>query len=447
MKNKNLIDKIEQFLVEYNLVGSKNNLSVAFSGGFDSMSLLHCLILLRKKYNFNLFAFHLNHNWRGEESLKEAMHCAKFCNQHNVTFYTETLDEKEKHTETRARELRYEFFEKAIEKYDINALFTAHTKSDTSETLVYRIIKGTGIKGLQGISPKLGKIYRPMLDISRQEVEQYCKDNNLQPNNDSSNAKNDYSRNFIRNEILPKFSKINQNYENSINSLSILAFEEEQIIKEYINSIGIYDIDGYIKTPIFSTLSIYLKKRIIYELFVKYDFEYTQQRILNTLKFIDENTNSKSGKKCSIDSFHWLFVNSEKIYVIAKTDKITDEIPITKEGSYQIGNYIFNIKKCDKIPDKFPQDCEFKAFVNIGKEFNFTLRTRRNGDIIQPLGTKGTMKLKKYFISKNIPQHKKDNVILLCKSSEIFWASGFGISEKIKVVNNCTHVIELCNKD
>ncbi|MBR1680736.1 tRNA lysidine(34) synthetase TilS, partial [bacterium] len=209
-------NKIEKFLIDNKLTASENIIAVGFSGGYDSMVLLDIIKELSKKYNFKTIAAHLNHNWRAKEALKEQENCEDFCKNNNIEFYTETLDANEKHTETRARELRYEFFSRVIKKYNANALLTAHTKSDTAETIVYRLIKGTGIKGLQGISPKLGKIYRPMLDISRKDIEQYCKKNNLNPNCDSSNEDLKYSRNFIRNRILPSFNKINPQAENAI---------------------------------------------------------------------------------------------------------------------------------------------------------------------------------------------------------------------------------------
>ena len=369
------------------------------------------------------------------------LNCKNYCKNNKIEFYTETLSKDEKHTETRARELRYEFFNRVIDKYNADALLTAHTKSDTAETLIYRLIKGTGIKGLQGISPKLNKIYRPMLDISRDEIEKYCKNNNLEPNRDSSNTNNKYARNYIRNKILPLFNEINPQYESALNSLSLLAFEEEQIIKEYIGSLNVYDNDK-IKTDVFKHLSKYLQKRIIYEIFVKYDFEYTQERVENILDFIYKNINSKSGKKTSINSDNWLFVSSKNIEIIGKINKNKTEINVKKEGKYKFGKYEFAISKYDKMPTKFPKDSDFKAYVEL-KEINFTLRTRKNGDIIQPFGSNNQTKLKKYLINKNIPQHEKDSIILLCKDNEILWVSGYGISEKVKVVNKCTHVLTL----
>ena len=406
------------------------------------MVLLDILNKLSKYYNFKLLALHLNHNWRGKESENEAQNCAQFCASKGIEIYTETLDVNEKHTETRARELRYQFFNKAIENLGITALFTAHTKSDVTETLIYRLIKGTGIKGLQGISPKLGKIYRPMLNISRIEIEKYCKKNGLKPNIDSSNNNNNYARNFIRNEVLPKFKQINSNYEEALHSISVLALEEEQIIKEYIKSLNLYENDKILSQK-FKNLLPQMQKRIVYEIYVQYEFEYTQERILNTLNFINENITSKSGKKCSIDATHWLFVSEKHIEVLSNQTKNEKVLKITSEGSYKFSNYEFSIKKCEDKIKNFPKDSDFKAYIELKEPIKFELRTRRNGDRITPLGTKGGMKLKKYLISKKIPQHEKDKIILLCKEGKILWVSGYGIAEELKVVNKCTHVLTL----
>ena len=277
---------------------------------------------------------------------------------------------------------------------------------------------------------------------TRSEIEEYCKQNGLNPNFDSSNNNNNYARNFIRNEVLPKFKQINSNYEDALNSLSILAFEEEQIIKEYIKSLDLYENDKILSQK-FKNLSTQMQKRIVYEIYVKHDFEYTQERILNTLKFINENITSKSGKKCSINATHWLFVNEKHIEVLTNQIKNTNVLKITSEGTYKFGDYEFSIKKNQEKFQKFPNDSDFKAYIELKEPINFELRTRRDGDRITPLGSKGEMKLKKYLISKNIPQHEKDKIILLCKEGKILWVSGYGLCEDLKVVNSCTHVLTL----
>ncbi len=439
-------NKIEKFLKEYDLLDENRTLIVGFSGGFDSISLLNILKELSNSHTFRLIACHLNHNWRAEESKQEAKNCENFCKKNGIEFYVETLDATEKHTETRARELRYQFFNRVIEKFSADGLLTAHTKSDTAETLIYRLIKGTGIHGLKGISPKLGKIYRPMLDISRKEVENYCQQNNLKPNNDSSNADNKYSRNFIRNKILPLFSKINNEYEEAVNSLSKLAIEDEEIVCEYLKKLNIIN-ENKIATNIFKKQSYAVQKRTIYDYFAKNNIEYSEEKIVNALKFVNENITSKSGKKHSLNSTQWLFVNIEIIEIITKSDKNEDIIEISKCGEYEFGSYIFSIQECTTLPEKFPQDKEMCSFVDLTDIKNLTIRTRRNGDIIQPLGSKSTTKLKKYLMNKNIAQHLKDSLILLCTNNEVLWVGGIGLSEKIKVVKNCTHVITLKKKD
>ena len=228
----NIIEQtVKNFLEKYNLDKPKNVYIVAFSGGFDSMCLLNCLKIITKN---KIVAIHLNHNWRGKESDNEEQNCKDFCKKIGVEFYSEKLPKSVSPTETEARNIRYAFFEKCAKKFNSNIIFTAHNKNDNAETLIYRIAKGTGIKGLEGIAPKRDIYYRPLLGISRCKIENYCADNNLTPNNDSSNTDIIHKRNLIRNDILPLLVKINPNVTDSLNSLATCAKEEEQIIAEYI---------------------------------------------------------------------------------------------------------------------------------------------------------------------------------------------------------------------
>lgn len=149
-----MIEVVENFLDEFDLKNPENTLLVGFSGGYDSLCLLDILNGLSQKYGFKLVALHLNHNWRGEESLQDELNCKDFCTKMNIEFVSETLESDGPKTESVAREARYNFFLKHAKNYPNPAIFTAHTQSDNAETIIYRIIKGTGVKGLQGILPK-----------------------------------------------------------------------------------------------------------------------------------------------------------------------------------------------------------------------------------------------------------------------------------------------------
>ena len=415
-------EQVQNFIKKYNLTGT---FLVAFSGGYDSM----CLLDVLNKMGYNIIALHLNHNWRGEESLAEAKNCENFAKKNNIEFYTETLPDNIKKNETSAREARYEFFKNCAIRFNSNVVFTAHNFDDNAETILYRIIKGTGTYGLEGICENRDIFYRPLLTISRKTIEHYCKENKLTPNNDSSNLNTNYKRNFIRHKILPLMKEINPNVVDAINSMSEIAKENNQLINHYLSN----DLLTTTKTE---------QKHIIYKLLKDYNIDYDKKKIEEILTFINENKTSKSGKKLSLTTNLWLFVNDKKVELIPQTIKNDCELKIKEIGEYKFDNKTFSIKPFVENEIIYPKDNEFKALIEIDK-IDFTLRYRNDGDFIKPLGNKGTQKLKKYLNEKKIPQHQKDNIALLTQNNEVLWVSGFGISENLKVKTRPTHIIEL----
>lgn len=438
-------ETVKSFLQKYDLDKPDLTYLVAFSGGYDSMCLLHALKKITKN---KLIALHLNHNWRGEESDTEEQNCKDFCASLGIEFYCEKLSADISHTETAARNARYDFFDKCAKKFNSKVIFTAHNKNDNAETLIYRIAMGTGISGLQGISPRRDIFYRPLLEIPRAEIEKYCTQNHLNPNNDSSNSDTKYKRNFIRQQIMPALNKINPDSMDKINTLSDVAKEETEIIEEYLKIVTDKISDkNKINTKKFLNLSPAVQKRLIYNLFIKYNLDYDRTKILNILEFIHENSGSKSGKTCSLSENLWIFVSHETIEIITCSDFKIPSIRITKEGKYETSTYIFEIEKFEKEVRKFPKDSEGIAYVNLPSPLDFELRTRLDGDIIQPLGMKGSQKLKKYLNEKKIPNHQKDKLLFLAQDNEILWAINSGISDKIKVTSKPTHRLTFYTKE
>jgi len=431
---------IKSFLEEYELDKPDLIYLVAFSGGFDSMCILDCL---RRLVRNRIIAIHLNHKWRGEESDREETNCKNFCKTIGVEFYSEDLPPEIPHTETAAREARYEFFEKCAKIFQSRTIFTAHNKNDNAETLLYRMAMGTGINGMQGISEHRKIFYRPLLSIPRSEIEVYCKKNNLNPNSDSSNTDTKYKRNFIRQKLLPQILEINPNAIEAINSLSQIAQEETKIINEYLKIIlNKITENGKIKTKKFLSQSLEVQNRIIYDLFIRYNLEYDRKRIQAIHDFINKNQNSKSGKTCSLTDNLWIFTSEKYIEIITKDKITTPNILITKEGRYENNGYIFELEKFEKPIKRFPQDNENTAYVNLSRlnsDLPLEIRARQDGDFIHPFGAKGSQKLKKYLNAKKIANHEKDTLLFLVQEKEILWAIGLGISDKIKVTDKPTH--------
>ena len=442
---KQIHKTIKSFLEKYDLNKSDLVYLVAFSGGFDSMCLLHAL---KKSCKNKIVAIHLNHKWRGKESDIEELNCKNFCQDLKIEFYSEELPQEVAKTETAAREARYKFFENCAKNFNSKVIFTAHNKNDNTETLIYRICTGTGIAGLQGITEQRGIYYRPLLDTTRKEIETYCSENNLTPNNDSSNSDTKYKRNFIRAEVLPNLEKVNPTAIDSINSLSEIAREETEIIEEYLKILSDKITEnGKIKTKKFLKLSENIQKRLIYNLFIQNNLDYDRKKILNIYEFIRENANSKSGKTCSLTEKLWIFVSEENIEIINDNKVLTPYFYITKEGKYENNGYIFEIEKFEKEVRKFPKDSDCCAYVNLKNlPLEFEIRTRQDGDIIKPFGLNGTQKLKKYLNEKKIPNHEKDNLLFMTQFNEVFWAIGLGISDKIKVNSKPTHRLAFYKK-
>ena len=263
-----MIKSVKNFLKKYDLYTPEKTFLVGFSGGYDSMCLLDILRRISEKTNFRIIALHLNHNWRPTESKFEQENCENYCKRNNIEIVVETLSDDVPKTETAAREARQKFFKKYYKKYNADGIFLAHTKSDNTETILYRLTKGTGVKGLCGIlsSSKLDDcdVFRPLMNFSRSDIMRYCTVNKLAPNNDSSNFNTKYARNFIRHQIISELKTINPKIDDVFSNLSQIALSEQNIIKEYLSNIKQdIEIDGKINTAKFISLSKDVQNKLI----------------------------------------------------------------------------------------------------------------------------------------------------------------------------------------
>lgn len=444
-----MINRVIEFLRKYEL--QDKTIIVGFSGGYDSMCLLDILSKIKTLPEFaemTIISAHFNHNWRGEESLKEQEVCRIFSSAKGVEFYTKDAPKGLKKTENDARIARYEFFEEAYEEYDADAVFTAHNKDDNAETVLYRIIKGTGIVGLKGISEKRHYFYRPLLTTRRSEIVDYCNENNLAPNNDSSNSNIAYKRNYLRLNVIPALEKINENVKDALNTLSAVASSENEIIDEYLKTIrpNVFRDERIISSE-YKKLSKPVKLRLLHEYIQKLDLDYDFKKISELYDFIEANINQRNGSTMSLASAKWLYADEKFVEKIPRSnaeEKEVIEVLIPSEGEYVVGNKKFSLRRHnEKDLFVFPEATANFAYADFSNiQFPLTLRTRKDGDIITPFGMKGTMKLKKYLNSKGVPRHNRDKILLLCKDNEVLWVLGAGISDKIGVKGIPTHVIE-----
>lgn len=228
---------LQKFLKSFSKVVKKDDtLIIAASGGIDSMVLLDLVMKHHKREK--IIIAHFDHCLRGAESDGDRESIAKFCEKNNLTFESEKLDiaklakEEKKSIENTARTYRYEFLARIAKKYGAKYIFTAHHSDDRIETAIFNLIRGAKLGGIHALSDRSGKILRPLLNISKEEIRAYAGENNILFREDSTNTDTDYQRNYLRHEILPKFETINPEYRRALSNF--IDYTEE--LKSWIDA-------------------------------------------------------------------------------------------------------------------------------------------------------------------------------------------------------------------
>ena len=236
-------EKVLETIKKYNLIQSNDKLVLGVSGGPDSMCMLDTLLKIKKDesnpLNFEIIVAHVNHMIR-QEAKDDERYVEEYCKKNDIEFYKKSIDVKEMANnkkigvEEAGREARYTFFDEVLKKVGANKIAIAHNKNDNAETVLMNLFRGTGVSGLKGILPCNGIYIRPIIECERKDIEEYCEKNNLNPRIDKTNFDTLYTRNKIRNVVIPYLIKeVNPNIVEGINRLSELICEEE----EYFNKI------------------------------------------------------------------------------------------------------------------------------------------------------------------------------------------------------------------
>lgn len=233
IQQRSLKYKVQRTIKENNLISPGEKIVVAVSGGADSICLLNVLLELRNKLGFELSACHYNHKLRAKEGDRDAEFVKKNCSDNSIEFiYGEAPKTNSYKNEEQAREARYRFFEKILNQGRGDKIATAHTANDSAETFLLRLVRGSGLNGLRSIPLQRKNFIRPLLSLSRDEIESYLKDKNLSHTIDNTNFDTKYSRNFIRHKIIPLLLTLNPKLISVLMKTSNLIEEDYELINE-----------------------------------------------------------------------------------------------------------------------------------------------------------------------------------------------------------------------
>lgn len=270
-----LKEEVLKTIKTYNLIEKNDKIVIGVSGGPDSICLLHLLYSLQEKLKFEIVVAHINHQIR-EVADSETEYVKDFCKKLGIECFVkkenilELAKKQKKGTEEVGRQVRYDFFEEVAQKTEANKITTAHNANDRAETVILNILRGSGISGLKGIEAmRDNKYIRPLILTNREKIEKYCEENNLNPRIDESNLESIYSRNKVRNIVIPYIKKeFNQNIIQTINRLSDVATDEneylQKLTKEKYNEISSIENETIVlNLKKFNQLELVIKRRLI----------------------------------------------------------------------------------------------------------------------------------------------------------------------------------------
>lgn len=457
-----MIDKVRDIIKKYGLIDKGDRIVVAVSGGADSICLLHILYVLKEEFDLQLYAAHLNHNFRGIEAQMDAQYVANFCEELDIICFIKSVNapkyarEHGLSDEEAGRILRYEFFEEILDKVGANKVAIAHNQNDQAETVLMRLMRGTGIQGLTAIHHERGYIIRPLLDISRKAIEDYCFINKLSPRIDKTNLEPIYHRNKIRLELIPYIEKeYNPNIVENLARTADILRKDSDFIEEYARDkyreLKIDNDRDYIALDINDVNKLHpaLQSRI-FRLVAE---DLVGKREVLEYKHIQSTTElmerGETGKKILLPMGIIVRISYDRIIFTTREDEEDEKIfyyKLPSDGSIYIEDIdaTINIKIRDRSEIKgISRDKYIKSFDYDKIESDLNIRNRREGDRFWPLGLTGTKKLKDFFIDYKIDREERNRIPLICDGDEIMWVIGYRISEKYKITDDTKKILVL----
>ena len=444
-----MLNEIKKFLVENIKDLNKKTLAVAYSGGIDSQTALHIIYTLKRELGFNLIIVHINYNLRGAESKEDESFARNIAKKYNLKIYIKEIKEgsyNKKNIQNEARKDRYEFFEELYKKNIFDYLIIAHNKDDFAETIIYRMIKGAGADIYNCLKKKNDYILRPLLDFYRTDIENYAKENNLKYREDSSNKKNKYARNKIRNLIIPLLETINKKSKDNIIKFSKRIYLENAFLRKKINNIYRKNLinKNVINIENIKNLNKIFLNRIVIKFLSessKNEIEINENRILEIIKIIKSK---KSNSILRLDNFN-LIKEYDKL-IVEKIEKKENEkiyLKIEEDGIYKFAGKKINFKTIEN------KNINYKEKLYIKCDYPIIVRQRKNADFLLSYPNGEKKFLRKIFIDSKIPLRKRNSIPIIENSNNEIIAIYLKpyavnrISKKNKITEKDKYIIEI----
>lgn len=445
-----MMKKVLDFVNKNKILEHGDSVILGVSGGADSVCMLHLLNSIKEDLGIELTVVHVNHGIRGIEAEQDAEfveHISKELGVECKIFHIDvpSIARNRKISEEEAGRIeRYAVFESVAQEIGANKIAVAHNLNDNSETVLFHLFRGSGLKGMTGIPVKRGKIIRPLLCLTRKEIEEYLEKHRLDYCIDSTNKETEYSRNKLRLEILPYIkeninSKAEEHIVNTAQSLrEVYDYIEYQTDEAYEN---------YVKNNIILNEAKDLPSVILKEVVRRWIFNNTGSLKDITATHIDmviSLLHNSVSKKIEIPCSFTIKKGYQGIELGEGEEpkKKIGQVLLEDNKINQVENFFVSVEESSINKENVP-DLMYTKWFDYDKINKLLLRSRQPGDYIIIDKKGGKKKLKDYFIDEKVPREKRDEILLLADGSHIVWIVGYRISEYFKVSDETKNIIKI----
>lgn len=434
-----LAQRFARYVINEKLITPGMKLLLAVSGGADSVALLHLLHQMRTDAHLSLIVVHINHHLRGEESDLDERFVRKLCDRLNVNCIVKHVRfTTDRDLENQARLARREILYNILKSYKFDRIALAHQKDDQAETILMNLVRGSGITGMGGIKPDSDSIVRPLLTFSRKEIEAWLKDNKFDWRLDSSNAKNNFTRNKIRLELLPWLQdNLNPGITDRLSTQAAIFRNADSFLRNHtgrmLKKLVLEDDNEHISLDLLllrqlSEIEQYYVLRTCYSQLSKTEQEFFQYSFEEVVQIL----NSEGSKQTKLAHDVWVLKQyNELLLTTSNPDRELSEVKeldIDEERTHFVFlNWRFTLKYLKNKPKNQPEG-KFNRHILIDLNkisLPLKLRTRLPGDRFIPTGMNNDKKLKEFFIDEKVPKFDRDKVPILTDNEKIVWVVGY----------------------
>ncbi len=426
--------RVQNFINQKHLFLKDDKIILGISGGGDSVCLMHLLLSL----DYNIELAHCNFNLRGEESDADELFVRQLAEKFKLKLHVKSFDVnqyilgKKVSTQMAARDLRYNWFQYLLEQENAAYIAIAHHANDDVETFFINLIRGTGIEGLLGIKERNKKVVRPLMMVSRKEIEDYLKKNNLEYREDSSNQSVKYLRNKIRHKLMPLLEEMNPKIGNTVSEEMKILEGVSEVYYAQVNKMRkdlLLEVDGVFKIELKKLKNLKPLNNYLYELLKPFGFTEVQAII--------RSLDGQSGKQF-FSKTHQLILDRDFVIISKLNIKNEDAIIIDIETN-ALGSP-FSLKFLKTKEKELIKDLSFAQLDMDKLQFPLILRKWKKGDRFKPLGMSSFKKLSDFFIDNKFSILDKQEQWLLCSGADIVWVVGCRIDERYKLQPNTKNV-------